>query len=131
MAELVRVAALTGYFPVMRELGTNPRPLLRKVGLSPELLRDPEQLIPARAVFRLLELSAAATGCLTLGLRMAERRALANLGVTSLLIAHQPTLRLALQAITEFRDRINAVLVLQIEEMGPSELRLHPRVFSE
>src|SRR3546814_21103093 len=84
MAELVRVAALTGYFPIMRSLGTDPRPLLRENGLSPELLANPEQLISARAAFRLLERSATASGCVTLGLRLAEERAVANLGVTSL-----------------------------------------------
>lgn len=118
MAELVRVAALTGYFPTMRGLGADPRPLLRECGLSPELFANPEQLISARATMRLLERSAEFTGCETLGLRMAGERALANLGVASLLIAHQPTLRLALQAITEFRNQINSTLVLHIEPFG-------------
>ncbi|KGB56686.1 Helix-turn-helix-domain containing protein, AraC type [Sphingopyxis sp. LC81] len=118
MAELVRVAALTGYFPAMRGLGADPRPLLRECGLSPELFANPEQLISARATMRLLERSAEVTGCETLGLRMAGERALANLGVASLLIAHQPTLRLALQAITEFRNQINSTLVLHVEPFG-------------
>jgi AraC-like DNA-binding protein len=49
---------------------------------------------------------------------MAEGRALANLGASSLLIAHQPTLRHALTALQEFRARINSTLVLQLEDMG-------------
>jgi AraC-like DNA-binding protein len=118
MAEFVRVAALTGYFSTMRAFGADPRPLLRECGLAPELLRNPEQLISARAAFRLLERSAETTGCVTFGLRMAAERALANLGVTSLLIAHQPTLRLAIQAMREFRNRINSTLVLHLEEHG-------------
>ncbi len=122
MAELVRVAALTGYFPVMRSLGVDPLPLLRESGLSPELLANPEQLISARASIRLLERSAEVTGCITLGLRMAEERALANLGVTSLVIAHQPTLGHALQALREFRNRINSTLVLQMESFGDEVL---------
>lgn len=116
MAELVRVAALTGYFETMASFGVDPRPLLREQGLSSDLLINPEQLIPARAAIRLLERSADATGCITLGLRMAEGRALANLGATSLLIAHQPTLRRALEALSEFRARINSTLVLNFEE---------------
>jgi len=118
MAELVRVAALTGYFPVMRALSIDPRPLLRESGLSPELLSNPEQLISARAAIRLLERSAETSGCVTLGLRMAEERAIANLGVTSLVIAHQPTLGHVLQALGEFRNRINSTLVLQMERFG-------------
>jgi AraC-like DNA-binding protein len=116
MGELVRVAALTGYFEVMATFGVDPQALLREQGLSAAMLANPEQPIPARATIRLLERSAEVTGCVTL--RMAERRALANLGSTSLLIAHQPTLRQALAALAEFRARINSALVLQFEEIG-------------
>lgn len=116
MAELVRVAALTGYFETMAGLGTDPRPLLREQGLDAALLANPELPIPARAAIRLLERSAEVSDCITLGLRMAEGRSLANLGAASLLIAHQPTLRRALQSLREFRARINSTLVLQIEE---------------
>jgi len=42
MAELVRVAALTGYFPTIREFGFDPRPVLKEVGLSRQLLANPE-----------------------------------------------------------------------------------------
>ena len=118
MTELVRVAALSGYFEAMAALGADPRPLLREQGLSADQLRDLEQPIPARATIRLLERSAAATGCVTLGLRMAEGRTLANLGAASLLIAHQPTLRRSLDALREFRARINSTLVLHYEEHG-------------
>lgn len=116
MAEVVRVAALTGYFETMAGFGVDPRPLLKEQGLSADLLANPEQLISARAAIRLLERSAAVTGCITLGLRMAEGRPLSNLGATSLLIAHQPTLRQAIAALTEFRARINSTLVLHFEE---------------
>lgn len=118
MTELVRVAALSGYIESMAGLGLDSRPLLKEQGLSADLLVNPEQLIPARAAIRLLERSAAASGCLTLGLRMAEGRAIANLGATSLLIAHQPTLRQALVALKEFRARINSTLVLHVEDSG-------------
>lgn len=116
MSELVRVAALTGYFETMAEFAVDPRALLKEQGLTADMLVNPEQLIPARAAARLLERSAQETGCITLGLRMAEGRALANLGATSLLIAHQPTLRRALLALAEFRTRINSTLVLHVEE---------------
>ena len=118
MAELMRVAALTGYLATMRELGIDPRALLRDVGLSQDHLSNPEHLISAVAAIRLLERSAQLSGCITLGLRMAEVRSLADLGATSLLIAHQPTLRNALAALSEFRNRINSTLVLHIEEFG-------------
>lgn len=118
MAELVRVAALSGYFETMAGLDCDPRPLLKEQGLSAGLLVNPEQLIPARAAFRLLERSALVSDCKTLGLRMAEGRGLANLGAVSLLIAHQPTLRHAVTALQEFRVQINSTVVLHIEDWG-------------
>src|SRR5687768_13548252 len=96
MVELVRAAALTGYYEIARKLGLDPVPLVRRTGLTPALLGNPDQMIPARSAIDLLEASAQASGCVTFGVRMAEGRSLANLGMISLLIAHQPTLRDAL-----------------------------------
>lgn len=122
MAELVRVAALTGFFPTMEALACDPAPLFKEVGLSPRLLANAEQMIPARSAMRLLERGAEITSCATFGLRMAESRGMANLGATSLLIAHQPTLRAALSALRRYRNRINSTLVLHIEDLGDSIL---------
>lgn len=116
MAENVRVAALTGYLDAMATLGVDPRPLLKEQNLSTDVFANPEWRIPARAAIRLLERSAEVTGCITLGLRMTLGRSLANLGASSLLIAHQPTLRHALAALAEFRNRINSTLVLHVDE---------------
>lgn len=118
MAELVRVAALTGYFEVARQAGIDPLPLLHAAGLTRPMLMDPEQMIPARSAIRLLESSAEASGCATFGLRMAHVRNLADLGMVSLLIAHQPTLRDALVILARYRNRINSTLALIIDEQG-------------
>ena len=47
MSPLVRAATLTNFLEVAHELGLNPLPLLREVGLRRALLSDPEQRIPA------------------------------------------------------------------------------------
>ena len=122
MPELVRVAALTGYFETMAHFGVDTRPLLREQGLGIDLFINPEQMIPAISAVRLLERSADVTGCTTLGLRMALGRSLANLGATSLLIAHQPTLRSALDALREFRVSINSTLMMHYEEEGETAI---------
>ena len=114
--ELVRAAALTGYFGVAEELGLDTLPLLRRAGLSRAMLVNSEHMLPARPVIRLLEESAEAARCVTFGLRMAEKRGLADLGMVSLLIAHQSTLRDALSVLAQFRNRINSTLVLRVEE---------------
>lgn len=118
MAEIVRVAALTRYVETMAAFGVDPRPLLREQGLSPDQFSNPEAFLPARAVIRLLERSAQATGRMAFGLHMAEGRTIANLGAASLLIAHQQTLRQALAALSEYRVRINSTLILHLEEIG-------------
>jgi len=115
-AEVMRVAALSGYFETMASFGVDPRPLLREQGLTADMLSYPEQLIPARAAILLLQRSSEVTGCVTLGARMAESRTMAHLGATGLLLAHQPNLRSALEALREFRTRINSTLVLNFEE---------------
>ena len=58
--ELVRAAALTGYFTVAEELQLETLPLLRQVtGLvAVDAQTIPEQMLPARSVIRLLEESA-------------------------------------------------------------------------
>ena len=114
--ELVRAASLTRYFEVAEGLCLATVPLLREAGLTRAMLINPEQMLPARAVIRLLERSAEASGCPTFGLHMAERRELADLGIVSLLIAHQTTLRDALAVLGQYRNRINSNLVLHVEE---------------
>ena len=114
--ELVRAAALTGYFEVAQELHLDVVPLLRTAALSRSMLRNSEQMLPARSVIALLDSSARASGCETFGLRMADRRKLSDIGVLSLLIVHQPTLRDAIGVVAEYRNRINSTLTLQLEE---------------
>jgi len=118
--ELVRAASLTGYFAVADQLGLDVTPQMRKAGLTRSMLGNPEQMVPARSAVRILEDSAAASGCVTFGLRMAAERRLSDIGMVSLLIVHQPTLREALEVLTEFRNRINSNLTLQVEEHGDS-----------
>ncbi len=115
MTELVRAATLIGYFRTARSLGLDTIPLLRAAGLSRAMLVDREQMLPAQSVIQLLESSAKASDVSTFALHMAENRSLTDMGIVSLLIAHQPTLREALGIMEQYRNRINANLVLQIE----------------
>lgn len=133
--ELVRAASLTGYFDVAERLGLDVAPLLRKVAFTPSMLADGEQMLPARLVVQLLEDSAGASDCPTFALRMAEQRQLSDLGLVSLLIAHQPTLRDGLDVLSEYRNRINTNLTLHVEDCGETvflreHLGLHPPMFS-
>jgi AraC-like DNA-binding protein len=116
--ELVRAASLTGYFEVAEDFRLELARLMRSAGITQSMIANPEQMLPARSVVRLLEDSARASGCVTFGLRMAEKRQLSDLGLLSLLIVHQPTLREAFEVLAEYRNRINSNLAPQVEEHG-------------
>ena len=143
MTKLVRAAVLTNYLEVTQYLGFNPRDVMAGVGLSRAQLLAPEQRIPIDAAVRLLEDSAAASGCQSFGLSMAESRQLSDFGVVSLLLSHQRTLRDALQVVVHYRHLMNDSLAIFIEEAGkmvlireevvthqpPDNLQLHRRLF--
>ena len=118
MTVLVRAATLTNYQVVARRHGLNTAPLLRDAGLSRALIDNPDQMIPATAVVGLLEASARAAHCPSFGVQMAEGRSVADFGPVSLLIAHQPTLREALQTLIHYRHLINPSLSMQVEDHG-------------
>src|SRR4051812_2049735 len=103
MATLVRAAVLTNYLEVAQHLGLNTQAELSKVGLSRKQLDDPDQPIAVQAAVQLLENAAAASGCQTFGLRMAESRQFSDLGAVALLLTHQATLRDALQVTVQYR----------------------------
>jgi AraC-like DNA-binding protein len=118
MTTLVRAAVLGKYFEVARAFGLNPQPLLRRYGLTPAMLENPDQLIAADLAVTLLEDSARESGCCTFGLHMAEARQMADFGPVSLLLSHQRTLRDALQTTVHYRHLLNEALALFIEEVG-------------
>jgi len=118
MTKLVRAAVLTNYLEVTQYLSFNPRDVLAGVGLSKAQLQAPEHRISIDAAVRLLEDSAAASGCQTFGLSMAESRQLSDFGVVSLLLSHQRTLREALQVVVNYRHLMNDSLAIFIEEAG-------------
>jgi len=118
MTKLVRAAVLTNYLETAQHLGLNPHNLLAGVGLNKTMLQDPEQRIPVDAAVRLLEDSAAASGCQNFGLSMAESRQLSDFGAVSLLLTHQRTLREALQVVVQYRHLLNDSLAIYVEEAG-------------
>jgi AraC-like DNA-binding protein len=118
MPKLVRAAVLTKYLEVTQDLGFNPCDAMNVVGLSKAQLRAPENLIPIDSAVRLLEDSAVASGCQTLGLRMAESRQLSDFGAVSLLLSQQRTLREAFQVMEHYRHLMNDSLGIFVEEAG-------------
>ena len=118
MTALVRAAALTNFPEVAQELGHDPGAALRRAGLRTQWIRQPDQLIEADRVARLLEEAARQTGCESFGLRIAARRQLSNFGMVSLLLMHQATLRQSLTILIEHLHLLNERLAIQVEDAG-------------
>lgn len=112
----VRGASLSNYAEVAQQLGLDPSAMLRRFDIDRRALVDADLRIPTGSVAELLEASAAASGCATFGLQMAESRGLADLGALSLLITHQATMRDALMTLIQYRRLLNESLVVQVEE---------------
>jgi AraC-like DNA-binding protein len=116
MSYLLRSAALTNYVEVARSVGLDPYRKLADAGIDRSVLLDPDIMIPAEAVGRLLETSARAAAIEDFGLRMAETRELSNLGPLGFVMREQPTLRRALGSIAHYLRLQNEAVVMRIEE---------------
>ena len=91
---------------------------MRRAGLSPRCLDDPETPISVGAVRGLLEASAKAAGVEDFGLRLARGRRLANLGPISIVLREEPTARQALDTLSRYLRLLNASLLTRIEDHG-------------
>jgi AraC-like DNA-binding protein len=122
VAIMARAASLAHYPEVARQFGLNPAKVLRRHGLSLSRLLDPEFPIPVEVVNRLLDESASESGQANFGLLLAEAHHLTDIGVLSLLMAHQPTLRLALEAFVHYRHLLSETFAMTVDEAGSSVL---------
>jgi len=112
----VRSASLRGYVDLAQSLGLDAAAMMRRVGLSPRCLDDPETLISTDSVRELLENSAQVTGAEDFALRMVERRSFSNLGPISLVLKEEPTPRQALETLFRYLRVLNPSLSTQVEE---------------
>ncbi|MCC6194698.1 MAG: AraC family transcriptional regulator ligand-binding domain-containing protein, partial [Burkholderiales bacterium] len=118
MGASVRSASLTHFPELARECGVDPFGLVGEVGLPRRSLDDPDLMIPAQSVGRLLELAAARGAEPAFGLRLAESRRLSNLGPLALLVRDAPTLRETLEALVTHIHVHNEALSVHVEQVG-------------
>ena len=113
---MIRSASLSGYVELARALGLNPQLMMRRCGLSPRCLEDPETPITVSAARQLLESSAQAAGAEDFGLQLARGRRLSNLGPISIVLREEPTARQALDTLSRYLRMLNASLLTRIED---------------
>jgi AraC-like DNA-binding protein len=112
----LRAAALTNYVEVARFCGLDPTSMLKRARISPAALADPDRMISRVAAAQLLEDSAAASGCQSFGLLMAESRTLPTLGALSLLVMHQGNARGVIDAIVQYQSVLSEAHAISIED---------------
>jgi len=102
MEPTVRARGLQGYPTLMRELGYDPVPLMRRYHIEESVLKTEDAPISLRAATHLLEASAALTGLGDFGLRLSSRQSVDVLGPLSLVIRNAPTVRDALNDVIRY-----------------------------
>lgn len=112
---VVRSASLNGYAELAQSLGLDPLAMLRRAGISPRSLQDPETPLSTHAVQTLLEHSAEASGTEDFGLRLAARRQLSHLGPIALVLREEPTARAALDTLCRYLRLLNASLLTRLD----------------
>ena len=95
----VRVGPLAALPGLARELGTDPDPLIRGVGLRPDQFADPDTEIPFVVASRLLARIVSATGCEHLGLTLGTRSPLSSLGLPGFMLRNAPDVGSALRTL--------------------------------
>jgi AraC-like DNA-binding protein len=68
--ELVSIRILGGYEELVHSFGGDPLALMRRCGIDPALVADPQARVALRLVAKLLELTAAELDCPDLGMRL-------------------------------------------------------------
>jgi AraC-like DNA-binding protein len=115
---VVRSASLRGFPELARAVGLDPAAAMRRVGLPRRCLDDPETLVSADAIARLLEQCALESGVEDFGLRMASTRHLSNLGPLGLVLRQEPTGLEALETLCRYLNLLNTSLVTRVETHG-------------
>lgn len=121
MDRLVRFAALIGYPEAARSVGLDPARLMADEGLDVADLADQDRWVPAVPVARLLERSAAESGCEDFAVRLSldpasSGRRLSRLGPLSMVLREEPDLRAALHLLIRYEQAYNGILDLRLLE---------------
>lgn len=113
---LVRSATLAKYADVARGLGIDPIQMVSHAGLDRQCLLTPDLRVPEALLTEVLEVSAKASDCATLGLMVGESWRLSDFGVISLLLQHQPSLRHTLSELKRYRHLLSDSVMIDITE---------------
>jgi len=117
-----RAVILTNFHAIARYAGLDPLVMLRRAGLNPSILAEPENWIPASRVLSLLGDCAAQSKRDDFGVLLGECRTFASLGPVSLLLRHESTLGSIISAVIDYRRLLNELLQIRLHDDGRSAI---------
>lgn len=119
---LVRSEVLAGFDDLVRELGGDPGPMYREVGLTAALMSNPDHMVPCANVSMLMDVAAQALDRDDFGLMLGTRRKVFQIGVLWPLISHCPSVEQALEAATRHLHLHNRGILWQLAVEGDHAL---------
>lgn len=116
---LVRSAILTGAADKIRACGRQPSSLAKRVGIPTAALKDPDVLVPARAVLRYFELAAESCGNRNWGLELsAHARMAAIIGPLWILLRNARSVRQMCEDLASQFDLYSSAALMSFEIAG-------------
>jgi len=100
----------------LKSAGVPVAPLLRRVGLTPEAIADPEERLSVRSQIALLDEAAIALQDDCLGFTLARDFDLREIGLLYYVMASSPTLGDALKRVARYSQITNEALVIRYRE---------------
>ena len=100
--ELIRVGGAMALPAMLRELGADAEAIIAGSGLDPEILADPENVIPFLTLGRLFEQAVQATRRDHIGLLLGQLSSTRSLGYLGLLAENSPNVRTALDNLVRY-----------------------------
>jgi AraC-like DNA-binding protein len=118
---------LSAYAEAARAAGLEPFSMMRKAGLPPEALDQPDFKISAERVRSLIDTSTEISGCEDFGLMVGRAGKLSMMGTMGLFVRNQATVRQAIEAMARYPSYQNNTVSLRLEAQQDAlvlELRL-------
>lgn len=115
---LARVAAIHRFPELATDMGISPDELLVRYGLSSEIFKNTENIIPLSLIDKILQDAADATGCQHFGLLLGERQNPDILGVLLLIMQQMGTIKEAFAAMQQHFHRNNIGASFSLQECG-------------
>lgn len=123
MTPLVRISGITGFVPLVSDLGGDPYALLEAQRISRDMLGDTEAVVPYASVIHLFEAAATALGRRDFGLLMSRYQTVDILGPLALILRSSETVREGLESFAAHLHIYSPAIGLHLEDEGRRQVR--------